>query len=62
MTQPTPPATGPARYAKAIVAIVGAGATALLGIAAPHTTVWNVATVVAAMATAAAVYLVPNAA
>jgi hypothetical protein len=48
------------RYAKAIVAVVGAGATALLGIVPPHTQVWNAATVIAAMATAAAVWLVPN--
>lgn len=47
-------------YAKAIVAVAGAGATALLGIVPPHTPIWNLATVVAAMATAAAVYLVPN--
>lgn len=49
-----------AKYAKAIVAVIGAGATALLGIATPHTAAWNVATVLAAMATAAAVYAVPN--
>ncbi len=45
---------------KAIVAAVGAGATALLGIVAPHTLVWNVATVVAAVATAYGVWQVSN--
>jgi hypothetical protein len=48
------------KYAKAIVATIGAGATAALGILAPHTGGWDVAEVLAAMSTAAAVYLVPN--
>lgn len=46
--------------AKAIAAIVGAGATAALGVLTPHTPLWNAATVLAAVATAAGVYLVPN--
>lgn len=48
------------QYAKAIVAVLGAGAGALLAIVAPHTVAWDVAEVVVAMATAAGVYLVPN--
>jgi hypothetical protein len=48
------------KYAKAIVAVVGAGAGALLAIVAPHTALWDVAEVIVAMATAAGVYLVPN--
>lgn len=48
------------RYSKAIIAVIGAGATAALGIFTPHTVGWNIATVVVAMATAAGVYFVPN--
>jgi hypothetical protein len=48
------------RYSKAIAAVLGAGATAVLGIAAPHTTAWNIATAVVAMVTAASVFLVSN--
>lgn len=48
------------RYAKAIVGIVGAGCTAALGLIPPDSTLWTVLTVVAAMVTAAGVYLVPN--
>lgn len=47
------------RYAKGIVATVGAGTTATLALVAPHTTVWSVLTVVAAICTAAGVYLAP---
>jgi hypothetical protein len=46
---------------KAIIAIVGAGITAALGIVAPGTELFQVLTVVAALVTAAGVYLVPNA-
>ena len=48
------------KYAKGIVATVGAGATAALALVAPHTTLWSVLTVVAAICTAAGVYLVSN--
>jgi Na+/H+ antiporter NhaC len=48
------------RYAKAIVAAVGAGATAALGIFAPHTWPWSVAIIVSAMATALGVRQVEN--
>jgi hypothetical protein len=49
------------KAAKAVVAIVGAGVTAALGIWGPDTGVGQVLVVVAALCTAAAVYLVPNA-
>jgi hypothetical protein len=47
------------KYAKAVVAILGGGVTAALGLGLTGTT-QQVLTVVAAMLTAAAVYLVPN--
>lgn len=47
-------------YAKAIIAILGAGITAALGIIAPDTDLFNVLTVAAAVVTAAGVYLIPN--
>jgi hypothetical protein len=49
-----------APYAKAIVAILGAGITAALGIWGPDTKVGMVLTILAAMITAASVYAVPN--
>ncbi len=49
------------RYAKALIAIVGAAATSALAIVPAHSTLWTVLTVVSAALTAAAVYLVPNA-
>lgn len=48
------------KYAKAIVAVVGAAATAVIGLVGADSTVGKIATVVAAAATAAGVYLVPN--
>lgn len=48
------------KAAKAVVAIIGAGATAALGIWGPDTTVGQVLTVLVALCTAGAVYLVPN--
>lgn len=48
-------------YAKAVVAIIGAGITAALGIIAPDTDLFTVLTIASAMVTAAGVYLVPNA-
>jgi len=48
------------RYAKFIVAGVGAGATAAIGILASHTLGWNVAIILAATATAVGVRQVPN--
>lgn len=50
-----------APYLKAVVAIIGAGITAALGLVAPDTDLFTVLTVLAAMSTAAGVYLVPNA-
>ena len=46
--------------AKALVAIVGAGVTAALGIFPADTTTWQVLTIAAAIITAAGVYLTPN--
>lgn len=48
------------RYRKFWAAIVGAGATTGLTIWGPETTVGKVLIVVAAVATAAAVYALPN--
>lgn len=48
------------KYAKAVVAVIGAGAEAALAIFAPHTAGWNVSEVLVAMATAAGVYAWPN--
>lgn len=47
-------------YAKAIIAILGAGITAALGIVSPDTDLFNVLTIAAAVVTAAGVYLIPN--
>ena len=49
------------RYAKALVAVVGAAVTAALGVLPAGSTVWTVLTIIAAAVTAAGVYLVPNA-
>ena len=48
------------KYAKAIVAVVGAALTAAIAIFPQGSTGWNVVTILAAAATAAGVYLVPN--
>lgn len=48
------------KYAKAVAAIIGAGATAALGIWGPDTSAGRILVVVAALCTAAGVYLVPN--
>ena len=48
------------RYRKFWAALIGAGATAGLSIWGPDTTVGQVLIVAAAVATAAAVYAVPN--
>lgn len=48
-------------YAKFIVAAVGGAVTSLLAVVPPHTTFWNVLTVLSAALTAASVYAVPNA-
>lgn len=52
--------TGWKPYAKAIVAVLGAGITAALSIITPDTDLYNVLTIVAAMVTAFGVYAVPN--
>jgi hypothetical protein len=49
------------RYAKAIVAILGAGVTSALTIWGPETSVGRFLVIASALLTAAAVYLVPNA-
>jgi hypothetical protein len=49
------------KYAKAIVAIVGAAVTAALGVFPSGGSVWTVLQLVAAALTAAGVYTVPNA-
>ena len=48
------------KNAKAYVALVGAVATALLGVFAADTTVGQVLTVVAAIATSVATWRIPN--
>lgn len=52
---------GVAHYAKAFVAILGAGITAALGIVCPDDPVFAWLTIAAAVVTAAGVYAVPNA-
>ena len=47
-------------YAKAIVAIIGAGITAALGLIAPDTDLFTVLTIASAMVTAFGVYAIPN--
>lgn len=49
------------KYAKALVAILGATLTAALGTVPPQSPVWVVLTILAAAVTAAGVYLTPNA-
>lgn len=49
------------QYAKAIIAIIGAGVTAALGIFPAQTSTWTALTIASAVLTAAGVYLVPNA-
>ncbi|WP_394253622.1 hypothetical protein [Arthrobacter pityocampae] len=49
-----------APYAKFVVAILGAGTTAALGLIAPDTDLFVVLTVLAAMLTSAGVLMVPN--
>jgi len=49
------------RYAKALVAVLGAAATAAAGTLPPDTTAWKVITAVLAIATATGVWGVPNA-
>lgn len=48
------------RYRKFWAAVIGGGATAALGIFTPDTIWWKLSMVVAAAATAAAVYQVKN--
>lgn len=50
----------PAQYLKAIIAIVGAGITAALGIVSPDTDLFSALTIAAAVLTAAGVYFAPN--
>lgn len=47
-------------YLKFVVAIVGAGVTSALTLVAPDTDLFKVLTVVSAVLTAVAVYVVPN--
>lgn len=54
------PVLDPAVYLKGIIALLGVAATTLLGLIPPHTTLWIVLTVLAAVVTAAGVYIVPN--
>lgn len=49
-----------APYAKAVIAIIGAGLTAALGLIAPDTDLFTVLTILSAMVTAAGVYAIPN--
>lgn len=46
--------------AKAYAALIGAIITAILGTVPPHTAAWTILTVVAAVLTALATYVVPN--
>lgn len=48
------------KYAKAIIAIVGAAVTAALGVFPPSSPAWTVAQIIAAVLTASGVYVVPN--
>lgn len=48
------------RYAKAIVATIGATATTLLGVLPDGGTVWVILTAIVAACTALGTYLVPN--
>ena len=48
--------------AKAYCALVGSVVTAILGTVPPHTQLWTILTVAAAVLTAVATYAVPNAA
>lgn len=48
------------RYVKFIIAILGAGVTAALGVVSPDTDLFNVLTIAAAVVTAAGVYAAPN--
>lgn len=50
-----------APYAKFVVAILGAGVTAALGLIGPGTDLFVVLTVASAMLTSAAVFFIPNA-
>jgi hypothetical protein len=50
-----------AHYAKALVAIAGTGVTAALGLVGPDEPAFMWLTILSAMLTAAAVYVVPNA-
>lgn len=50
----------PLHYAKFIVAVIGAGVTAALGLVSPDTELFIWLTVLSAMLTAAGVYFVPN--
>ena len=48
------------RYRKFVAALVGAAATSALAIWTPDTVIWKLAAVLAAVATAAAVFAFPN--
>jgi len=50
-----------AQKAKAIAALVGATATALLGVYGPDTQVGHILTIVVGVATAVATFAIPNA-
>jgi hypothetical protein len=52
---------GLGKAAKAWVAVVGAGVTAALGLAAPHSVLWDCLTVAAAIITGIGTYSVRNA-
>jgi len=51
----------PANYAKAIVAAIGAAATAVLGIVPPSSPLVTVLTALVAVCTVIGTYMVPNA-
>lgn len=50
----------PLHYAKGIVAVIGAGVTAALGLIPEGSTAWVCLTIAAAMLTVLAVVIVPN--
>lgn len=52
--------SNPMQYAKAYAALIGSIATALLGVYAADTTVGQILTVVAVVATAVATFAIPN--
>lgn len=58
-TPNTTPVSPVITYGKLIVAVLGTAVTTLLGLIPPHTTLWIVLTVLAAVVTSLGVYAAP---